>query len=450
MKYIAKMMLALLASITLAVPAFAWDWSASGSASARFYNGSYTPSADNASATKNSPAARSFNDMDHAGSVAINASHTDGDTSTSFSIGLDHDDGAITKAYSISGSKKVGDWTASASYTLTEYSSGNSDSDDSDVGEGSDGEDALVTLTDGSNTYKLGKAAHLSTGTMGPSTIFMNAHTDSSGYEGGGGADTGSFNGFSVGMGMGEVAITFAIQMDKDTKILGNRAWDDELGGDGSDAGDNDQPWDNGTDAYDTMAYGLNIAGTAGTIGYTATITSGSIGCDGAVNGVSGTDPVCKDWSVSSSSTAFGVSMDMGGMAPFLSYASRSYKRAVGAGAANESDSKYNVMSLGLNGTSGDLAYSVVYDSTTASRTSGVAKTEGTESALHLGSDDDSGATALSIGVSQAIGAVTMTAGISQQLSRDALLEGDTADTYAKASNGSSLMMYGASLAYSF
>jgi len=362
---------------------------------------------------------------------------------------LDHDDGAITKAYSISGSKRVVDWTASASYTLTEYSSGNSDADDSDVGEGSDGESALVTLTDGSNTYKLGKAAHLSTAVMGATTSFYNVHKDTdAGYEGGGGADTGSFDGFSVGMGMGDVAITFAIQMDKDSKILGNRAWDDELGGIGDDAGDNDQPWDNGTDAYDTTAYGLNIAGTAGTIGYTATITSGSIGCDGATAD-SGTDAECKDWSVSSSSTAFGVSMDLGEMAPFFSYAARSYTRAVGTGAANESDSKYNVMSLGLNGTAGDLAYSVVYDSTNASRTSGTVKTDGGESALHLGGDDDSAATAISIGVSQAIGAVTMTAGLSQEMSYDALLEA-TDGTFKKTSRSSSLMVYGASLAYSF
>jgi hypothetical protein len=246
------------------------------------------------------------------------------------SLGLDHDDGAIKKAWNLSGSKKVGNWTASASYSLTEYSAGNSDSDDSDVGEGSDGEDALVTLTDGNNTFKLGKAAHLSGATKGATTSFYNVHKDTdSGYEGGGGADTGSFDGFSVGMGMGDVAVTFAIQMDKDVKVLGNRGWDDEDIDATADAGSNSQPWDNGTDVYDTMAYGVNLAGTAGTIDYTATITSGSISCDGA-KADSGDDAACKDWSVSSSSTAFGVSMDMGEMAPFFSYAARSYKRAVG------------------------------------------------------------------------------------------------------------------------
>ena len=36
MKYIAKMMLALLASVTLVIPAYAWDFSASGSVSSAF------------------------------------------------------------------------------------------------------------------------------------------------------------------------------------------------------------------------------------------------------------------------------------------------------------------------------------------------------------------------------------------------------------------------------
>ena len=36
MKYIAKMMLALLASVTLVIPAYAWDFSASGSLEATF------------------------------------------------------------------------------------------------------------------------------------------------------------------------------------------------------------------------------------------------------------------------------------------------------------------------------------------------------------------------------------------------------------------------------
>ena len=36
MKYIAKMMLALLASVTLVIPAYAWDFSASGSVEAKW------------------------------------------------------------------------------------------------------------------------------------------------------------------------------------------------------------------------------------------------------------------------------------------------------------------------------------------------------------------------------------------------------------------------------
>jgi len=450
MKYIAKMMLAALASITLAIPAYAWDWTVSGSASARFYNGSYTPGKDNDTATANSPAARSFNDMDHDGSISINANHTDGDTSASFGIGLNHDDGAITKSYSLSGSKKVGDWTASASYSLTEYSAGNSDSDDSDVGEGSDGEDALITLTDGSITYKLGKGAHLANSAKGPGTSFYNVHTDTdAGYEGGGGADTGSFDGFSVGMSLGDgMSATFAIQMDKDQKILGNRGWDDVVM-DATDAGDNNQPWDNGTEAYDTMAYGVNLAGAAGTIDWTVTVTSGNISCDGATSD-SGTDPACKNWSVDASSMALGVGMDMGGIKPFLGYASRNYSRAVGTGDANSSSATYTVMRLGVDGTAGDLSYSVGYDSTTNSRKAGTEQNDGTTDAEgFLGSDDDSAATAVTVSVSQAIGAVTLAAGVSSQLSYDDDLVG-TDGNRSKTSNGSSLMVYGASLAYSF
>ena len=54
--------------------------------------------------------------------------------------------------------------------------------------------------------------------------------------------------------------------MDKDQKILGNRGWDDVDQDATADAGANNQPWDNGTEAYDTMAYGVNLAGAAGTI----------------------------------------------------------------------------------------------------------------------------------------------------------------------------------------
>jgi len=449
MKYIAKMMLAALASITLAIPAYAWDWTVSGSASARFYNGSLTPGKDNDTSTANSPAARSFNDMDHDGSISINANHTDGDTSASFGLGLNHDDGAITKTYSLSGSKKVGDWTASASYSLIEYSAGNSDADDTNVAEGSDGEDALITLTDGSITYKLGKGAHLATSAKGPGTSFYNVHTDTdAGYEGGGGADTGSFDGFSVGMSLGDgMSATFAIQMDKDAKILGNRAWNDvEMGGD---AGSNNQPWDNGTEAYDTMAYGVNLAGAAGTIDWTVTVTSGNIGCDGATSD-SGTDPACKSWSVDASSMALGVGMDMGGIKPYLGYTSRNYSRAVGTGDANSSSSTYVVMRIGVDGTAGDLSYSVGYDSTVGTRKSGTAQNDATtDSENFLGSDDDSAATAATVSVSQAIGAVTLSAGVSSQLSYDDDLL-DANGTYTKTSNGSSLMVYGASLAYSF
>ena len=50
MKYIAKMMLALLASVTLAIPAYAWDFGASGSMSTT-WNQTTTKKSSSADAT---------------------------------------------------------------------------------------------------------------------------------------------------------------------------------------------------------------------------------------------------------------------------------------------------------------------------------------------------------------------------------------------------------------
>ena len=46
MKYIAKMMLALLASVVLVIPAYAWDFSASGSMSAKWEQSTTKANAD--------------------------------------------------------------------------------------------------------------------------------------------------------------------------------------------------------------------------------------------------------------------------------------------------------------------------------------------------------------------------------------------------------------------
>lgn len=460
MKYIAKMMLATLASLTLAIPAFAWEWSASGSASGRFYNGSLTPGKAHDNGTAQGDA-RSFNDMDHAGSLSLGGSHTDGDTSVSFSLGLDDDDGAISKNWSISGSQKVGSWTASASYTLTEYTAGNSDSDDSDVGEGSDGESSHVSITDGTLTYKLGKAAHVGCGTKGASVSFYNVHSDTdSGWEDGPGCRAGAFDGFSVGYAVNAgTSVTFGYQMDKNAKILNKDGWDAEAIS--TDAGSNKQPWDihstsggsgitdnvtwdtGAIPSWDTSGMGLHVSTSAGGADIGFTYTSGSIKPDGASDSN-------KDWTVDHSGMAIGVAMDLGGISPFFTMSNQSYTRKTGTGADNESSGSGSEMALGVNGSAGDMSYSVVYNSGSASRKSGSSKTDGGEARTFLGTDNEAAGTAITVSASQAIGGATLTFGVSQSLSADSYGQNATNTGYAKFGNGRSLMVYGASLGYSF
>jgi hypothetical protein len=227
MKYIAKMMLAALASVALAVPAYAWDFSASGSVSAGWKQTSVAPASGDATTS-----------MDFSGSsggVSLKSSHTDGDNSYTLTYTADVDtDGTmmsttlpdnstglsgwasswgsagLDQTLSLAGSKKVGKWTASAtaSQSLMEDSSHQEiTADDS----------AVITLTDGSITHKLGSAAHLSTAEKTSATTAAGAQDAE--------ARVDSFNGYSVGMGLGGGSFTFAIDMNSGaaTELMGDK-----------------------------------------------------------------------------------------------------------------------------------------------------------------------------------------------------------------------------------
>jgi len=198
MKQLSKMMLAAVASVALAAPAFAWDFSASGSSSATFKQTSVAyPTGDGTT---------SMNTTSSAGGVTVSSSHTDGGNSATFSYTADFnsDAGNFDEYVTVTGSKKVGNWTASSS--TSQYMQ-------KDVTAGStpqlkDGT-AAITLTDGSMTYKLGDAAHLSTAEKavnGP----MDGAVDAE-------ARVDSFQGFSVGMGVGPGTLTVALDMEAGT-----------------------------------------------------------------------------------------------------------------------------------------------------------------------------------------------------------------------------------------
>jgi hypothetical protein len=198
MKQLSKMMLAAVASVALAAPAFAWDFSASGSSSATFKQTSVAyPTGDGTS---------SFNTTSSAGGITLSSSHTDGGHSATFSYTADFnsDDVNFDEYVKVSGSKKVGSWTASSS--TTQYIQ--KDVTSTAAPQLSDGS-AAITLTDGSITYKLGDASHLSTAEKavnGP----MDGQVDAE-------ARVDSFQGFSVGMGVGPGTLTVALDLEAGT-----------------------------------------------------------------------------------------------------------------------------------------------------------------------------------------------------------------------------------------
>ena len=201
MKQLSKMMLAAVASVALATSAYAWDFGASGSSSATFKQKTEAPAEGDATTTANFSSS--------AGGVTVSSSNSDGANSATFSYTADWngDAGNFDESVSVSGSKKVGNWTASSATTQHIQK---------DIGPGADdasanaapmgaGASAVITLTDGSITYKLGDSAHLSTAEKavnGPMSGTQDAE-----------ANVDSFNGFSVGLGVGPGTLTVALDM---------------------------------------------------------------------------------------------------------------------------------------------------------------------------------------------------------------------------------------------
>ena len=194
MKQLSKLMLAAVASVALAAPAFAWDFSASGSSSATFKQSTVAPAEGDATTSA------AFSSS--SGGVTVSSSNSDGANSATFSYTADWngDAGNFDEYVTVSGSKKVGNWTASSS--TSQYMQ-------KDVTAGAQpmtaGGTAAITLTDGSITYKLGDAGHLSTAEKtsgGPMGGIQDAE-----------ASVDSFNGFSVGLGVGPGTLTVALDM---------------------------------------------------------------------------------------------------------------------------------------------------------------------------------------------------------------------------------------------
>ena len=202
MKYIAKMMLALLASVTLVIPAYAWDFSASGSMEAKWEQETTKPASGESSSPTNFSSA--------SGGVSITSGHTDGDKSLTLKYSADVDtdgstlgtDTGLDQTLSLAASTKAGKWTASATASQSLMEDGKHDKISAD-------DDGAITLTDGSITYKLGDAAHLSTAEKVADTTSGGAVDAEARVDG--------FNGFSVGLPVGPGSLTVALDMNSGT-----------------------------------------------------------------------------------------------------------------------------------------------------------------------------------------------------------------------------------------
>ena len=308
MKQLSKIMLAAVASVALAAPAFAWDFSASGTATASFNQTSVQTS----SAATAKPSTIGTGVSSAGSSLTLASSHTDGPNTASFTYELDWD-GNLDETISVSGSNKVGDWTASGSVSYSPQTLGCSQSDNgTNAGTAcagtQTGEDSTsVTLTDGTMTIVLGDAAHLSGQNVSASTGAAGLDgMDSGGADCAVGACVDAFHGVSLGYAISDtMSVTVAYQQSADNN--------DMMGtGEFLDSGATEDVTLEST-THTTSGFGIGFSGTFGpaTIGFTqASATSADATGD--------TD--AAKLSTSWSTMGLGVAIDLGDIDPFISY----------------------------------------------------------------------------------------------------------------------------------
>ena len=342
MKYIAKMMLALLASVALVIPAYAWDFSASGTMTTGF---NITSTKSNSDADSSSAGSG----VSSAGSaLTLKSTNTDADGNTAtFSYTADWDDD-LDETIKVSGSKKVGKWTGSAdvSYNINAVGCSNASYAYGTSGDGGDnitandnatltagtaaacaaqqtGEDrGAITLTDGTLTIVLGEASHLSGQNASTGSSAGGSQTmQSTGFDGGVGAMVGSFHGVSLGYKVSDtISVTAAYQSTGDeSDMLGGM---DYLDGETVAAG------------YGTTGMGVGLSLVAGPATVGVTIGNASTKDNSGAGG---------SLKTTASAMGLGVKIDLGDIDPFISFGSNSFK-----GSETEAENKHGGSELGL------------------------------------------------------------------------------------------------------
>ena len=303
MKQLSKIMLAAVASVALAAPAFAWDFSASGSATAYFNQTS--SKANNEATTKESTASNGFSSA--GASLTLASSHTDGPNTTSFTYVLDND-GNLDENLTVSGSRKVGDWTASGSVSYTPNRLGCYATDNGSATgavsatqcpdpQANTEDSTNVTLTNGTMTIVMGDATHLSSQNVSSgSTASGQDGMDAQGSDCDVGACVDDFEGVSLGYALSDtMSVTVAYQQEPNALAMGTG---EALDGDAT---------------HTTTGFGLSFSGTFGpaTIGVTQASASSA--------DATGDDDAGK-LSSSWSTMGLGLAIDLGDIDPFISF----------------------------------------------------------------------------------------------------------------------------------
>ena len=389
MKYIAKMMLALLASVTLVVPAYAWDFSASGSLSSTF-NQTTTK------ANKDDDAVSSMDVGSEGGAITLKSSHSEGDKSATFSYSVDYADDGLDQVLSVSGSSKVGKWTTTGS---VDYNIGWQA--DETIQGGEDAEE--ITVTDGTLTVSLGDGSFISSQSTvagGVAAGNVAAFNDDAAI----GAYVGAPQRVAVGYKMSDtMSASFAYQADSDASIFDEIADMDDIG-----------------TGYQTTAIGLGVNADVGAkVGFTYASGSTKSKSSDVDNGTT------------ASTMGLGVSMAMGDMSPFFSFGQMSKK-----GKESKTNASETAMGLGLTMKMGSDSVVVAYTTSTQK-----ADTDGTDT-------QNATATGIELGYNTTVGAATLGVGYgTQTVSADTGSWND--DGTAKA-DGYSLTDIEVKMAFSF
>jgi len=378
MKQLSKIMLAAVASVALAAPAFAWDFSASGTALGKFNITNTTASSDANTVTGGGAASEGS-------SLKLASSHSDGNRSASLSYTLDWD-GNLDETITVSGSQKVGNWTASGNVSYnrdrpgcyaTDNGSGSTTSATSGC-MGQTGEDTTnVSVTDGTMTITLGEASHLSnqnasSGSAAAGAVSFDPSDDDIAV----GAFVDSFHGVSLGYKISDtMSATVAYQKSSDSDDLcGAGEWED---GESS-----------GNSNTSTTGTGFGFSGTFGPASVGVTICNASTEDMGS----SSVDPTSL--ATTSSTMGLGIGIDLGDIDPFISYGT--YKAD---GSSTKNGTEYSGSELGLTyalGSDTVVLYIGNYEETTT--TSGTAGNPYTFSGMELGYNTTVGPASLSVG----------------------------------------------------